>query len=92
MSRALSHTAPPRERAALVPFPHIYYLADLTYISLRLLDANPETHEHWVFTTLSRHNHPAKTSTEVNSYMVYQVDSHFFFTNSNERRVAINFS
>jgi len=28
---------------------------DLAYISLHLLDANRETHEHWVFATLSRH-------------------------------------
>ena len=28
---------------------------DLAYIPLHLLDANPETHEHWVFATLSRH-------------------------------------
>ncbi len=28
---------------------------DLAYISLHLLDANPKTHEHWVFATLSRH-------------------------------------
>ena len=28
---------------------------DLAYISLHLSDANRETHEHWVFATLSRH-------------------------------------
>jgi hypothetical protein len=31
---------------------------DLAYISLHLLDANRETHEHWVFATLSRHRVP----------------------------------
>ena len=34
---------------------------DLAYISLHLLDANPETHEHWVFATLSRHRNLART-------------------------------